>query len=68
MERCDETGVIHPEAEFQAGDAVTLTAGPFANFVAEIQSIETDRRIWVLMDIMGRQTRTTVSEGQIRRV
>lgn len=45
-----------------------LTLGAFASFAAEVQSIEPDRRVWVLMDIMGGQTRVKVRADQLKLV
>ena len=44
------------------------TKGPFANFVAEVEKIAPDRRVWVLMEIMGAQTRVAVGADQLRSV
>jgi transcriptional antiterminator RfaH len=48
------------------GDQVTLTKGPFVNFAAEVEKIAPDRRVWVLMELMGGQTRVTVGVDQLR--
>jgi transcriptional antiterminator RfaH len=45
---------------------VALTTGPFANFVAEVERVAPDQRVWVLMDIMGGQTRVAVGSDQLR--
>lgn len=66
MQRCDEAGKVLPPQGLKPGDQVALTTGPFANFVAEVDKIAPDRRIWVLMDIMGGQTRVAVSAEQLR--
>jgi hypothetical protein len=39
---------------------------PFANFVAEVEKIAPDRRVWVLMELMGGQTRVAVGADQLR--
>jgi|21_taG_2_1085346.scaffolds.fasta_scaffold00516_14 transcriptional antiterminator RfaH len=65
MLRCDAEGKLsQPKRPFKPGDKVTLTKGPFANFVAEIEKIEADRRTWVLMEIMSRQTRVDIGADQ----
>ncbi len=66
MLRCDTSAKLLPPKLPKPGDQVTLTNGPFANFVAEVEKIAPDRRVWVLMDIMGGQTRVTVSADQLR--
>lgn len=68
MLRCDaKRKLLLPEL-LRPGDQVTLTKGPFANFVAEVEKIAPDRRVWVLMDIMGGQTRVAVGADQLRSV
>ncbi|MBQ1203150.1 MAG: transcriptional activator RfaH [Loktanella sp.] len=64
--RCDQDGKLRPSDPFKEGDAVMLTKGPFANLVATIESIAPDRRIYVLMDLMGAQTRVAVREEHLR--
>ena len=39
------------------GDKVQILEGPFANFIATVEEYESDQRIWVLMDLMGRKTK-----------
>jgi transcriptional antiterminator RfaH len=51
--RCDTNGKILPPAALQFGDQVQLTSGPFANFLATVEKISPDKRVWVLMDVMG---------------
>jgi transcriptional antiterminator RfaH len=68
MLRCDAKGKLLPPKLLKPGDHVTLTKGPFANFVAEVEKIAPDRRVWVLMEIMGGQTRVAVGADQLRAV
>ena len=68
MLRCDAKGKVLPPKLLKPGDQVALSTGPFANFVAEIEKIAPDRRVWVLMDIMGAQTRVAVRADQVRAV
>lgn len=63
---CDGNGKLLPSQILKSGDQVTLTKGPFANFVAEVVKIAPDRRVWVLMNIMGAQTRVAVGADQLR--
>ena len=66
MRRCDQEGKLLPQKLLKPGDEVTMTKGPFADVIATIESVTTDRRVWVLMDIMGGQTRVAVSAQHIR--
>lgn len=66
MLRCDREGKLLPPKLLTPGDEVMLTKGPFMNFVATIESIAPDKRIWVLMELMGAQTRVAVSADHLR--
>ena len=68
MLRCDREGKLLPPKLLKPGDQVTLTKGPFADFVAKVESIAPERRVWVLMEIMGTQTRVAVSAEHLRAV
>ena len=68
MLRCDASGKLLPPKLLKPGDQVRLTSGPFADFVCTIESIAPERRVWVLMEIMGGQTRVAVAADQLRLV
>jgi transcriptional antiterminator RfaH len=68
MLRCDAKGNLLPPKLLKPGDQVTMTKGPFANFVAEVEKIAPDRRVWVLMEIMGGQTRVAAGADQLRSI
>lgn len=53
MRRCDEGGFLLPPAEIQAGDNVRISTGPFSQFVATVERVEAERRVWVLLDLLG---------------
>lgn len=68
MQRCDASGKLLPAEEFGPGDRVRMTNGPFADFVATIEKLAPDRRVWVLIEFMGGQTRAAVAADQLRAV
>ncbi|PZX45770.1 transcriptional antiterminator RfaH [Roseinatronobacter thiooxidans] len=68
MLRCDRDGRLLPPKPLQPGDEVMLTKGPFTDFVATIERIAPDRRVYVLMEMMGAQTRVAVSAEHLRSV
>ena len=70
-ERCSSTTTVQlrkllPPKILKPGDQVALTTGPFANFVVEVEQIAPDRRVWVLMEFMGGQTRVAVGAEHLR--
>ena len=66
MQRCDFKTELHPAKFLKNGDKVTLINGPFVNFVAAVENIASDQRVWLLIDIMGSQTRVSVEVNQLR--
>jgi len=66
--RCDEEGKLMPPKMFAPGDEVAVTKGPFADFIATIESVTPDRRVWVLMEIMGRETRVAMDAHNLKEV
>ena len=57
MKRYDFSGKLLPIKKLKKGDQVKVLKGPFSNFIATVETYETDQRIWILMDIMGRKTK-----------
>ncbi|MDC1489155.1 transcriptional activator RfaH, partial [Amylibacter sp.] len=57
MTRCNLAGKLLPVKKLKDGDQVKVLSGPLANFIATIETYETDQRIWILMDLMGRKTK-----------
>ena len=66
MQRCDENGFLRPPAQLSAGDQVVLTSGPFAKLVATVESLTPDKRVWVLLDLLGSQTKVLASREYLR--
>ncbi len=66
ISRCDSFGKLLPPAALRLGDSVEIKSGALANFIATVETIDSDRRIWVLMDIMGQTTRVQVASEQIK--
>jgi len=68
MSRCDADGILLPPAAFRVGDTVDITAGPFSEFVATVEKVDPDKRVWVLLDLMGRRTRVSVDGEAVQLV
>ena len=66
ISRCDRFGKLLPHNALKRGDPVEIQSGALANFVATVENIDSNRRIWVLMDIMGQITRVQVASEQIK--
>ena len=66
--RCDNVGNLVPLESFEAGQSVEMHSGPFANFIATVEQMGGDARVWVLLDFMGKATRVQVDRQQIQAV
>ena len=66
MKRYDLSGNLLPVKKLKEGDQVKISRGPFANFIATVETYETELRIWVLMDIMGRNTKIKISPDALQ--
>lgn len=53
--RCNDENLLQAQ-RLNVGDMVTITRGPLAGFVGRIDRLAPDQRVWVLLDMMGRQT------------
>ena len=65
MKRCDDGGRLLSPKCLIKGDIVELSNGPFANFVANVECIESERRIWVLMEFMGQRAKLEISRDHL---
>ena len=66
MLRCDPTGKLLPPETLSAGDNVDVLSGPFANFVATVEKVDAEQRVWLLMEFMGQSTRVHVAANQVQ--
>jgi transcriptional antiterminator RfaH len=57
MKRYDLLGKLIPIKKLNKGDRVTVLKGPFTSFIATVENYESDQRIGILMDLMGRKTK-----------
>lgn len=60
QERCDVEGKLLPPQVLEVGMPVRVISGPFAEFTTNIEHISADRRLWVLLDILGKATRVSI--------
>lgn len=65
MSRCNLSGEILPIKKYKKGDQVKVLNGPFANLIATVETLRTDERIMVLMDLMGRKTKIETCINEI---
>lgn len=49
-----------PTSKIGVGMKAEITNGPFAQLTGKIDKIDDDQRIWILLDILGNQTRVSI--------
>lgn len=64
ISRCDTDGYLLPPQTLAPGDRVRLDA--FANLVATVERIDAQRRVWVLLEILGGQREVQVTLSEVR--
>lgn len=66
IQRCDGGGVLMPSPNLAPGATVEILSGPFAHFVATIESISGEERVWVLLDILSQKTQVELNQAQLQ--
>ena len=68
MCRCDDDSVIQGLNDIVPGDRIKVGKGPFAEFICSVESIQDDKRAWVLIDLLQQKTRFEVSLDAVSKV
>jgi transcriptional antiterminator RfaH len=66
MGRCNSDGVLVGVERIVKGGKVRLANGPFANLVGEVERVEPNRRVWILLDVMGQETKVSVPTAAVQ--
>ena len=66
---CERNGELSRRAEpkLNAGDKVILTEGAFQDFIGQVLFAQEDDRVWLMLDLMGREVRVSQRAASIRR-
>ncbi|XWN31281.1 MAG: transcription termination/antitermination NusG family protein [Devosia sp.] len=65
MARCDGEGCLARPEDIEPGTEVRITSGPFANFIVTVMSVAPNKRIWVMLEVMSRETRVLVDTATV---
>lgn len=66
-ERCDEAGHIQPPMGLMNGETIRITGGPFADYLARVDSMSANERVRVLFDLLGQTIRADVDVRDVVR-
>ena len=58
--RCDADGIFQPHSQVIMGDLVQIDRGPFAEFVAKVDRLAPNARMWVLIELLGQKLRISL--------
>lgn len=65
IDRCDPDGVLCAQPGLEVGDKIEVLQGPFSKIVSTIEFIDSDERIWMLLDLFGRKTKVGLSANDV---
>src|SRR5262245_16647771 len=65
IEAADIEGNIQFEFHLKEGQSVRVTAGPFADFVGELEHLDDNGRVRVLLEIMGGKMRVALPQSLV---
>ena len=61
----DERGIIQHHKALKPGDRVEITKGSLTGIIGTIDQIAPKKRAWVLIDIMGKETRVSLKQENL---
>lgn len=67
LARCDPQGVLREADPFEKGDEIRILVGPFSDFIGSVESLAPQKRVWVLLDLLGGATRVAVHQDTVQK-
>ena len=64
--RCDYKGKLMTGNKVTVGRKVEVLKGPFAKMIGSVEKIDPQERVTLLFEILGRKTKTTVSNSEVK--
>ena len=61
--QCDKNDQFLTIQTLQKGDKIKILTGPFSNFIAKIDDINPDKRVYALLEFMGQTKRLNLSHN-----
>ena len=66
--RCDKDDVVQKMSGIIAGDRVKIERGPFSDFICNVEEIADNKRVWILIDLLQKQTKTEISLDDLSKI
>lgn len=66
--RCDEEDCLLPPVDLKIGEQVKIISGPFADFVATIETMPSQTRLGLLFEFLGQKTPVQIGHENVERV
>ena len=66
--RCDKDDVVQKMGGIIAGDRVKIKRGPFSDFICNVEEIADNKRVWILIDLLQKQTKTEISLDDLYKI
>lgn len=66
--RCSDDGALIPHDDLKVGEKVRAISGPFAEYIATIETIPSQTRLGILFDFMGQKTRANIAIDQVEKI
>jgi len=68
MARCGEDFSLLPPENLRVGDTVRAVSGPFAEYIATIETISNETRLSILFDVLGQKKRAIIHTSDIEKI
>lgn len=65
--RFEPDGKRKPPVNLKPGDIVSVTSGPFAGLISEIERVDEQKRVWILLEILGGTRSIPLSQDALLR-
>ena len=63
--RCDNAGLLTECDSLKAGDRVRLLSGPFADYVARVETLAEGARVWAVLEAARNPTRVNILASEV---
>ncbi|OUU51947.1 MAG: hypothetical protein CBC25_04500 [Pelagibacteraceae bacterium TMED65] len=66
IKRCDMDEKLISEPDLKPGIRVEVTQGPLTNLIGTIENVSPEKRVTILFELMGRETKTMVENKDVK--